>query len=49
MLTRMLGWIILSTFVICAIWWWTDPAGFANNSVLNYLRGLSGRASEHFH
>jgi hypothetical protein len=38
MLTKGLGWAIVSLGVVCVVWWLLDPTGFANNPVFTYLK-----------
>jgi hypothetical protein len=34
-------WAIFAFLLVCLAWWWFDPAGFYQNPVLTWFRGLS--------
>ena len=38
MLTKTLGWAVVSVCALCLVWWMLDPVGFANNSFFTYLK-----------
>jgi hypothetical protein len=42
MLSKTFSWIIIVVVVTGVIWWMVDPAGFSQNPVINFFRGLSG-------
>jgi hypothetical protein len=46
MLTKTLGWAIVSLCAVCLVWWLLDPIGFASNPVFRYL---NLRSSGNFH
>jgi hypothetical protein len=41
MLTKALAWLVISLLVVLIVWWWLDPAGFSQNPVLKWFKGLS--------
>src|ERR1035438_3625640 len=38
MLTKALGWAIVSLCAVCLVWWLLDPTGFASNPVFRFLK-----------
>jgi hypothetical protein len=38
MLTKTLGWVIVSLCGICLVWWLLDPIGFASNPVFRFIK-----------